>query len=761
MNTGRFRDLSAWFEQALMLDDGERRQLLQNLEKEDAQLAARLSAMLAADDAGTDPVAEAISLGRDPTAPALPANIGPFRILSKLGEGGMGVVYLGLRKTADFEQLLAIKRLNAAVDSELARQRLRIEQRVLASLRHPHIAQFVDGGEDVDGTPFVAMEYVEGTALLDHVRTHALSTRERVKLFLDLCQAVHFAHQHLVVHRDIKAGNVLIDTHGTLKLLDFGIAKLIGEERGGSDETVLTVAGAMTPHYASPEQIRGEPVTPLTDIYSLGVLLYELLAGQRPYTIDTRRPTEIEKIICLTEPAPPLPTQRGREGDLNSIVLKAMHKDGERRYQSAAQLAEDLQRWLDERPVLARPDSAGYRLRTFLRRHPFGVAASSTIALLLIAFSVGMAWQAHRLALERDRAERQAQVATETSDFLIDLFQASDTRETNPEDLRARDLLDRAAERIRTELDSDPLMRAQLMQVIGLAYTHQGMESAAIPLLTEALDIREAQLGPDHALVAYSLNRLGNALRTFGRMTEAEPMLVRALAWREANGEVDHNLADSYNNVGLIQQELGWYDRAEQSLRHAIALHRQAGGSETAQAAPPLHNLALSLRSQLRLEEARLAAMESIAIKRRGESSMDSLAVTLAVLARIERQLGNLDAALVASEESLGLREQVFGRDSIRIASGLATHADVLSDFQEFAQAEALFLEALDLHRLNGSERSLGSASIRLDFAHFLQARGRHDEAASVWLDALSIAEQHLPANAPKLERYRSPLPEP
>jgi serine/threonine-protein kinase len=396
-----------------------------------------------------------------------------------------------------------------------------------------------------------------------------------------------------------------------------------------------------------------------------------------------------------------------------------------------------------------------------LRRHPLGAAASTSIVLLLVAFSVGMAWQAHRLALERDRAEREARVATETADFLIELFQASDTRENNPEDLRARDLLDRAAERIQTELGSDPLMRAQLMQVIGLAYTHQGMESAAIPLLTEALDIREAQLGRDHALVAYSLNRLGNALRTFGRMMEAEPMLIRALEWREANGEVDHNLADSYNNVGLMQQELGWYQRAEQSLRQSIALHRQAGGPETTQAAPPLHNLALSLRSQRRLEEARLAAMESIAIKRRGETSLDSLAVTLAVLARIERQLGNLDAALAASRESLALREQVFGRDSIRIASGLATHADILSDFGQFAEAESLFLEALSLHVQTRSERSLGSANIRLDFAQFLQARGRLDEATSVWLEALSIAEQQLPADAPELERYRSPLPEP
>lgn len=761
MDAKRFRGLEALFDQAVGLDAAGRDALLKDLKSRDPALGKHLEAMLAADRAEADVVSDIIVAPGSNSRPAIPESIGPFRILKKLGEGGMGVVYLGQRKTADFEQLLAIKRLQAAVDSDLARQRLLIEQRVLASLRHPHIAQFVDGGEDTDGTPYVAMEFVDGVPLLEHAQTKNLSRRKRVSLFLDLCQAAHFAHQHLIVHRDIKAGNVLIDQHGTLKLLDFGIAKLLGEERGEDDQTVLTVAGAMTPHCASPEQIRGEPVTPLSDVYSLGVVLYELLAGRRPYDIRTRRPTEIEKIICLTDPGPPLPSRRGQDGDLNSIVAMAMHKEPGRRYQSAAQLAEDLQRCLDGRPVLACPDSAGYRLRSFMRRHPFGVAASSSLALLLVLFSVGMAWQAHRLALERDRAEREALVATETADFLIELFQASDTRENNPDDLRARDLLDRAAERIQTELDSDPLMRAQLMQVIGLAYTHLGMESAAIGLLTGALEVREAQLGSDHELVAYSLNRLGNALRSFGRMKEAEPMLVRALDWRQSQGQVDHDLADSWNNVGLLQQELGFSERAEASLRQAIALHRQAGGPATTQAAAPLHNLALSLRSQQGFEDARLAALESLAIKRANDWSLDSLANTLAVLASIERQLGNLDAALIVSEESLSLREQVFGRDSLRITSGMATHANILAEFGRFAEAESLFLEALAVHEQAGSGSSLNAADIRLGYGRFLHRQSRPEDGDVVLAEALANAEAHLPADAPQLERFRSPLARP
>jgi eukaryotic-like serine/threonine-protein kinase len=758
MKPEQFRKLSRLFDQAVALDASGREQLLSALSASDAELANRLLAMLEADRRNEGILPAAINGPETESERPLPETIGPYRILKKLGEGGMGVVYLGQRKTADFEQLLAIKRLNAAVDSDLARQRLLIEQRVLASLRHPHIAQFVDGGEDSDGTPYVAMEFVDGVPLLEHVRARDLSCRERVKLFLDLCQAVHFAHQHLVVHRDIKAGNVLIDQHGTVKLLDFGIAKLLGEERGGGNETVLTVAGAMTPHYASPEQIRGEAVTPLTDIYSLGVVLYELLADRRPYDIQTRRPTEIEKIICLTEPGPPLPTRGGRDGDLNSIVARAMHKDPGRRYQSAAQLAEDLQRWLQGRPVLAQPDSAGYRLRSFMRRHPFGVAASSTLALILVVFSIGMAWQAHRLTLERDRAEREARVATETSEFLIELFQASDPRETNPEGLRARDLLDRAARRIPEQLESNPLMRAQLMHVIGLAYTNLGLEDPATAMLAGALQLREAELGPDSAPVADSLNRLGNALRSFGRLEQAEPLLVRALQWRQAHGETDHDLADSWNNVGLLQSDLGRTERAEASLRQSIALHRKVGGRETIQVAAPLHNLAIALRDLERLDEARQSALDSLAIKRANDWSLASLANTLGVLASIERRLGDMKAALLASEESLALREQVFGRDNVRIASGLVTHANIMAFIGRVSEAESLFHEALRLHERAGSEHSLAAADVRLGYGRYLHDLGRIDEADAVLAEALAIAEEHLPDDVPRLKRYRSPL---
>ena len=433
-----------------------------------------------------------------------------------------------------------------------------------------------------------------------------------------------------------------------------------------------------------------------------------------------------------------------------------MHKEPARRYASARELGNDLQRWLDGRPVEARPDSAAYRATRFVRRHPAGSAATAVIVMLLVGFGSTMAWQAQRLAVQRDAAEREARVAEETSEFLIELFAVSDPRESNPADVRARDLLEAAADRLPEQLDSDPLGRARLMHVIGLAFSNLGDAERGVSLLERALALRVEHAGNDSAAAADSRNRLGNVLRRFGRMVEAEPLLLRALAWREANGVVDHDLADSYNNVGLLQNQVGRYQQAEVTLRKAIELHRQVGGADTDQAAAPLHNLALSLRRQQRFDAARETAMESLAIKRAaGDWSLSSLAVTLAVLANIERQRGDLDAALAYSTESLKLRRQVFGDDSVMIASGLVTHARIMGELGRPEDAEALAREALALHAEAGTLDGLRAANVRLALGRLLIAQSRPDEARAVIEPALASAARELPAESPELERYR------
>jgi serine/threonine-protein kinase len=749
VNRDEFRRLSDWFERALEADD--RDAVVAECAREDPGLVERLQAMLAADARGDAPLKQAVaSAAAEPDETAPPERIGPFEVVRRLGAGGMGVVYLCRRTGPDFEQQVAVKRLPAAGDSDFARERLKMERRVLAGLRHPNIAQLVDGGEDDNGTPWVAMEYVDGQPIDRWADDQGLDRRSRVQRFLDLCDAVQFAHRNLVIHRDLKSSNVLIDAHGQLKLLDFGIAKLmVGADTG---DAALTVASTMTPHYASPEQVRGQAVTQASDVYSLGVLLYELLAGERPYEFPTRRPSEVERIVCEAEP-PPLGGRNSR--DLDCIIARAMHKDPGRRYASARELADDLRRWLDGRPVEARPDGAAYRALRFMRRHPFGAAATTLIAVLLVGFGSTMAWQAHQLALQRDAAEREARVAQETTGFLIELFAVSDPLESNPADVRARDLLDRAAEELPEELASDPLVRARLLQVIGLAYSNLGDTDRGIPLLEQALALRIEHAGDDSAEAADSRNRLGNILRQFGRMVEAEPLLVRALEWRQANGAIDADLADSYNNVGLLQNELGHYEQAEVTLRRAIELHRRVAGPDTENAAVPLHNLSLSLRRQQRFDAARAAALESLAIKRAAEDwSLPSLAVTLAVLANIERQRGDLDAALARSEESLALRRQVYGTDSVMIASGLVTHGNILEQLGDLEGAERLQREAIALHEANGSLDTLPAADMQLALGRMLVGLDRVDEARPLLEQAAATARRELPEGSPERFRY-------
>jgi len=753
VSESEFRILEQWFERALAADD--RAAVVAECAAKNPDRAKRLKAMLAADAREQDPLKQAVAAeSARADEIVLPERIGPFKVVRRLGAGGMGVVYLCRRSGPDFEQLVAVKRLPAAGDSDFARQRLKMERRVLAGLRHPNIAQLIDGGEDEGGTPWVALEYVEGQPIDRWASDNGLDRHRRIECFLALCDAVQFAHRNLIVHRDIKASNVLIDTHGQLKLLDFGIAKLLGE--AGPDDASLTVASTMTPHYASPEQVRGEPVTQASDVYSMGVLLYELLAGRRPYEFPTRRPSEVERIVCEAEPAP----LGGRNAtDLNWILARAMHKDPARRYASARELGDDLRRWLDGRPVEARPDRAWYRISRFLKRHPVGASTAALIVLLLIGFGSTMAWQARQLAIQRDAAEREARVAGETAEFLIELFAVSDPREANPADVRARDLLERAAAELPGELDSDPLTRARLMHVIGLAFSNLGQAERGIDLLRQAMELRIAHAGDASAQAADSRNRLGNVLRRFGRMVEAEPLLVRALEWREAHGVVDHDLADSYNNVGLLQNELGRYQQAERMLRRAIELHRQVGGPDTDRAAAPLHNLSLSLRRQGEYDAARQASLESLAIKRAaGDWSLSSIAVTLAALANIERERGDLEAALARSSESLDLRRQVFGETSVMIASGLVTHAEILLALGDPESAERLHRDALALHESDGSADSLRAADVQLGLGRLLADQGRIDEALPLLRRAVDSAARELPEGSPELARFQDAL---
>src|SRR5215831_1663276 len=418
--------------------------------------------------------------------------IGPYVLLRLLGEGGMGRVFLAARADEQYQQLVAIKLMHADLwQSERMLERFRAERQILANLNHPNIARLLDGGMTTEGAPYLVMEYVEGMPLDEYRRANDLSVEKKLQLFLRVCAAAEYAHKSLVVHRDIKPANVLVAGDGTPKLVDFGIAKLLeGDGRTATQPT----SRVMTPEYASPEQLRGEPITTATDVYGLGLLLYDLLIGKHPFAEYTGNPAEMMHQICDVDPRPPstiVPdgvNQQEVRGDLDRIVLMAMQKQPERRYSSATALARDVFAYLNGYPVLARGGGQGYRTRKFVGRHKLMIGWLLLFAVSLASFSIRMAVLAQRADRERLKAERAAT-------FLADMFRAATPQEARGRTITARELLDRGSERVDKELAGEPEVQASLLYSIADDYSRLGLYDRARELAERSYTIRKQVLG--------------------------------------------------------------------------------------------------------------------------------------------------------------------------------------------------------------------------------------------------------------------------
>ncbi len=767
MSRVNFERLDALFHAALDTPEDERTRFIDQACGDDAELKRRLLAMLVHDQVASDPLAAAVQSGqrqfrrgRD----TAPGQIGPFRILRRLGRGGMGSVWLGQREGREFVQQVAIKLLHDIDDSTLTSARLRRERQVLATLQHPNIARLVDGGELDDGTPWVAMEHVDGISLARYAQTHHAGLRARLRLFLQLLDAVAYAHRHLVVHRDIKPENVLVDGDGHVKLLDFGIAKLLDDSIAGQAAQAMTVAGAMTPAYASPEQLLGRPVTTQTDVYSLGVVLYELLSGSLPFPPeDGLAPLALQNRICTTQAAPPSQARsapvspRRLRGDLDRIVLKALRKEPERRYASVEALAEDLKRYLDGRPVTARPDSLRYRLGKFVARNPLGVAVSLLLLLTVLAFAITSRWQATRFAAQRDRAQTEAAAAQQVATYMIDLFQVPDPVESARRDLSARDLLDKAAASLPEQIQDAPKLRARMMHVIGLSYANIGDFKAAEKMLEGALAIREAEFGADSLQVSDTLNRLGNVYRMYGQLGKADAALSRALDIRRklATGP-SHDLADAWNNVGLLKYQLGDYAAALRDLKHAIDMHRAVAGKDTQVVAIAWNNRALALQSLGRYREAEREVREAIRIKQTlGLDGRSTMVNSQAVLASLLVDQGQLDEALALRRKTLARRRILYPQGHPSLVAGLINMGQLQLLLGHAASARQNLVEALDWARKIDSASGLLTARAELALGRLALARGDISVAHQQIKRALAARRAAMAADNPALARAR------
>ena len=543
--------------------------------------------------------------------------VGHYRLIQRIGEGGMGAVYLAVRDDDQYRKRAAVKLLRKGMETEELLGRFRRERQILASLDHDNIARLLDGGATEDGLPYLVMEYVEGQPVDQYCDTHRLSIRERLELFRAVCSAVHFAHQNLVVHRDLKPSNILVTPKGIPKLLDFGIAKLLNPDLSSPAIVATQVEQrVMTPQYASPEQIRGEPVTTAADVYSLGVLLYELLTGHRPYRLATRSLTEIARAVCELEPTRPSTVVQQEEeapeghgsarwltpasvsetregsperlrrrlaGDLDTIVLMAMRKEPQRRYASAEQLSEDIRRHLEGRPVVARKDTLGYRAERFVARNRAGVAAAALVVLALLGGIAATAWQARAARAERARAERALGDVRRLANAFI--FDFHDAIEKLPGATPAREMVVKRAleylDRLAQDAPGDPALQLELAaayaRVGGIqwyrAWAHLGQTQGALESQRKALAIREAVVGADPAnpaareALAASHHLVGDVLEGMGKLEEALGHHRRSLALREEllatdprNVALRKNLAITHDRIGDILVSRG--DRA-------------------------------------------------------------------------------------------------------------------------------------------------------------------------------------------------------
>jgi eukaryotic-like serine/threonine-protein kinase len=721
MDPQRWRALSPHLDRALEMAGEERDRWLEALRAEDPALASELARLLDSDRA-----LEEQGFLEGPAAPATGERslagqvVGSYVLRSLIGQGGMGSVWLAERADGRFEGQAAVKLLNASLVGREGEARFRREGNILARLRHANIAHLADAGVSPFGHPYLVLEHVDGERIDAYCDARGLGIEARLRLFLDVLGAVAHAHGRLVVHRDLKPSNILVTRDGRVKLLDFGIAKLLESD---DEEASPTREGrtALTPQYAAPEQLTGGDVTTATDVYALGGLLYLLLAGRHAAGSDSSTPAELVRAIVDREaprlsdaaaaggdgpPAAALAARRHTtprrlrrtlRGDLDNIVAKALRKQPSERYASVEALADDLRRYLERQPVHARADSFAYRTRKFVARHRAGVAVAAALAALVAGGVV-------RERVLRARADAEARKAAAVKDYLVSVFDVSDPFSSAPRggDVTARALLDRGAARVDAALAGQPEVQSELLGALGRVYTSLGVFDTAAALQRRALEQQRARLGPRHPDVAEAMDQLGLVLSKQNQFAQAEPLLREALAQRRALlGDTHAATAASVNHLATLLQVRNDYAGAEPLFREVIAIRRAVHGGEHNEVATARGNLAVLLYLRGRYEEAETLHREALAGHRRhlGEDHAQ-VAVSMQNLAQVLQARGQFEEAESLQRQALATKRKLLGDAHPTVAVSLGNLGMMLAhELDQPEKGEPLVLEALAMSR--------------------------------------------------------------
>jgi serine/threonine-protein kinase len=728
MTPERWAEVGRLFDAALELEPEKRQGFLDARCDGDSELKGEVESLLSS-------LAGAESFLENPIAGNLRQVLPPLRragayeLLQEIGHGGMGVVYQAVRRDQGFERLAALKLVRRGMDTDFVLRRFESERRILASLDHPNIARVLDGGSTEDGLPYFVMELIEGKSLLDYCRERELGTSERLGLFRQVCAAVQYAHQRLVIHRDLKPSNILVTAEGVPKLLDFGLAKVLAQDPGDEVERTQTALRLLTPEYASPEQIRGEPLTTASDVYSLGVVLYELLTGERPYRLKTRAPEEVSEAVLKQEPARP-GTKVRLHRDLDSIVMMALRKEPERRYASAEQLSEDIRRHLEGLPVKATPDSFGYRARKFAGRHRIGIAAT----VLILASLIGGLVVSLR---QRDLAKLEAAREQQVSSFLRGLFESSLPRRAAGEKLTAQDLLDAGAARADRELAAQPELQGSMLSLLGSIYLQMGFSRKARPLLERSLALRQKFPGRGRADLADSLYELGILNGREAHYEAAELLLREALRIREALPP-GPALAETLSGIGGTLKASGRLAEARDFMQRAVAVEEKTGGAN-------LHkwitNLAAVEEDLGNSDDARKLLERALAIAggTEGKAAFQT-DVTLFNLASVLREREDYARALPILQKALAVSERMYGPE--RDVYGMGELGELYLAMGDYKRAHELLARSIDAgERLLGPEHPGLCAPLRYS-SRLLLAEGKPQEALAVAERALKIHEK-------------------
>jgi serine/threonine protein kinase/tetratricopeptide (TPR) repeat protein len=777
--------LQQLFSQAVELPPEKREEFVKRETADNPELREELLDLLACDSGGnsTGPLTAALGAAIDATTrdrrrAMLGKIVGNYRLTSVLGHGGTGTVYLAERADRQYSAQVAVKIVDSSMPGDLG-MRFRAERQILASLNHPNIARLLDAGETDHGQPYLIMEYVHGEPIDRYCDRLQLDLNARLELFLDVCAAVQYAHQNLVVHRDLKPANILVTVEGKPKLLDFGIAKLLDVGEAAAMLALTRMNDRLlTPEYASPEQILGRPVTTASDVYALGVVLYELLTGLRPYVVPaSASQLELERSICITDPQRPSAAvrraietgpvegqsniaaiaiarrtnpdrlQRRLTGDIDAIVMRALRKEPEHRYSSVEQLQADIRRYLSREPVVARQGNWVYYSQRFVRRHAIGVSVSALFLILVLAFAATMSIQRQQIAEERDRATQERARAEKVSNFMLDVFAYAEPFTSEGKEVTARQLLEQAARSIQSDLSEQPEVRARLLESIGKAFRRQGLNERAIAYYEEAMRIREQAELPLDAQTGSLLTELAIALRIQGRFEDADRALAKALEISKSEGN-DQSLAGAQLLASLGQLELnrGNLDRASDYLTRSLEVTREVAGPRSTHVAAILIDMA-NVRSWMDdVDGAERAAREAMSIYRETVDERHPDHVTAKyLLARVLNMQGRTDDAATLYENALTFQKLVFGEDSVRVGHTMTELAQVRLNQNRVDEAEQLMAQSLEISRRVRGESHYTTGYLLSGLAQIHFRQGKLTQAEDEIRRSLDIFAATLP----------------